>query len=265
MAEPNPKNFLDQTGSEQEYTLADFEYALPPELIAQSPLDKREASRLMVVEKQTGKISGHKFSDLVDLLRAGDLLVVNDTKVIPAKIAAKRASGGIIDILLLRAETSQPGLWQAMGTPIKRLKPGEILYVDGKDFDRNATFEIRVQDIIEVDGMKRLLLNMGSPDQVYRLMSGAGLAPLPPYIHRDKSNGGNRQPDLERYQTVFAKLKPSPCMSVRAHLNPYRLLCKNITSNPKPLVSAPARPPQSIKPCGKIGGLSVWAQPPAGL
>jgi S-adenosylmethionine:tRNA ribosyltransferase-isomerase len=184
------------------FTLADFEYDLPPELIAQEPAVVRHQSRLLVVNRQAGSVKHNHFQDLPDILQAGDLLVVNDTKVIPARIDARRATGGIVEILLLKPEASKSGLWQAMGTPIRRLKPGEELFIDLGD---NRTFTVIVKEIIEaIDGQKRLLLDFGSGDQVFKILSAQGSAPLPPYIHRQHDDS-HRLSDLNRYQTVFAQ------------------------------------------------------------
>lgn len=192
--------------ADREYTLADFEYELPTELIAQEPLPTRDQSRLMVVDRSAQTISHYQFKDIANLLKPGDVLVVNDTKVIPARLTARRASGGIIEILLVKAEPHTPGVWQAMATPLKRLKPGEELFLDTHG---QSTLSIFVEDIILTEqGEKRLLLNLGPQENVYKIFSSAGSAPLPPYIHRDnddQTETRKRQSDLNRYQTVFAE------------------------------------------------------------
>src|SRR5438552_11852856 len=111
------------------YSLADFEYELPDELIAQEPLPVRHESRLMFVNRSTESISHHKFSDIVNLLSPGDVLVVNDTRVIPARLHARRATGGAVDILLLKPMANRPGIWEAMATPLRKLREGETLTV----------------------------------------------------------------------------------------------------------------------------------------
>lgn len=185
------------------FVLDDFAYDLPSELIAQEPAAVRHESRLMTVTRQDNSIAHKRFSDLASLLKAGDVLVVNDTRVIPARLEAKRLSGGIIDILLLHPEVSQghQAIWLALATPLKRLKPGEVLTIEMD----NSTHNMTVKDIVlSDDGQKRLLLDLGAPKNVYPLLSKIGYAPLPPYIHREiKEN--LRSNDLERYQTVFAK------------------------------------------------------------
>lgn len=200
-------------------SIDDFAYKLPPELIADKPLPGRDESRLLVLHKSipadganSTDIEHSKFNALPSYLKAGDVLVVNDTRVIPAKIFARRASGGSIRMLLIKPETSRPGLWQAMVTPIKRLKPGETVTVDTAD---GGTHSIKIIDIITAeDGFKRLLVDLGGGSQVFQLLNKIGSAPLPPYIQRvrpgedaepgDLLEEQTRSFDLERYQTVFA-------------------------------------------------------------
>ncbi len=184
------------------FTLADFAYDLPSELIAQEPAPVRHESRLLVLDRKEQSIAHNHFADLPGILRKGDLLVVNDTKVIPARVDAFRATGGLVEILLLKPEATKAGLWQAMGTPIKRLKPGEELTVELPDGEK---FTIVVKDIVTAaDGQKRLLLDFGSGEQVFKLLSAGGSAPLPPYIHRQHDDPHHAS-DLNRYQTVFAQ------------------------------------------------------------
>ena len=184
------------------YKLDDFAYDLPPELIAQKPPKLRHQSRLMCLDRESKQISHERFADLPQLLRAGDVLIVNDTRVIPARLTARRATGGIVDILLLHPDTSQRSRahWLALATPLKRLKQGEELLVELT----GASYTITVQEIVFAeDGQKRLLLDLGAPENVYQLLSQVGYAPLPPYIHREHEEN-LRSNDLERYQTVFA-------------------------------------------------------------
>lgn len=166
-----------------QFSLDDFEYDLPFELIAQEPLKERTQSKLLHLNKQTGALNHGNFQNLVDLLQAGDVLILNNTKVLPARLIAKRHSGGTIKLLLLKQSGSSPRRWEAMVTPIKRLKPGEKLFVASQSGDE---FEITVADIeVGFDGFKRLIVDLGEPENVWRLLSQAGYAPLPPYILRD--------------------------------------------------------------------------------
>jgi S-adenosylmethionine:tRNA ribosyltransferase-isomerase len=179
-----------------------FSYDLPAELIAQEPLPVRHSSRLLCLAKQTGEISHTTFADLPQLLNEGDLLVVNDTAVIPARLRARRAFGGLIEILLLRPESNSPNLWRAMAQPLRKLKPGEELTLEG--VSGSAARSIRVVDIVfSPEGHKRLLIDLGEPGAVHSLLAEAGFAPLPPYIQRS-GQLDMRAADLNRYQTVFA-------------------------------------------------------------
>jgi S-adenosylmethionine:tRNA ribosyltransferase-isomerase len=188
--------------------LDDFSYHLPTELIAQEPLAQRASSRLLRLDRQSGQRSHHQFSDIVDLLKRGDTLVLNDTKVIPARLIARRASGGTIKLQLLKSQPGSPSIWQAMVMPIRRLKPGEELEIASAD---GGTHTIKVVDVIAgLDGYKRLVVDLGKPEDIWKLLSSSGFAPLPPYIVRDYSApksglAHSRLTDLERYQTVFAR------------------------------------------------------------
>lgn len=182
--------------------IEDFEYDLPPELIAQKPLDKKDQSRLFVVDREQEAFAHKHFFELPTLLAAGDLLVVNDTRVLPSRLVARRHSGGTIKILLLKPLPTNTAIWESMVTPIKRLKPGEKLTVTRDD---GIESEITVHDIVTgEDGFKRLLVNLGAQETVYELLSQVGFAPLPPYIQRDYHENKHRQEDLRLYQTMFA-------------------------------------------------------------
>jgi len=161
----------------------DFDYLLPPELIAQAPAPARDASRLMVVPGSGGPIEHRTFADLPRFLRPGDLLVLNDTRVVPARLMLTRASGGRVEALLLRRNSE--ARWEALLDSGGRLKPGEVLRLED---DSACTLGERRKESWEVafeagDGV------------VERL----GRAPLPPYIKRAPDAA-----DLERYQTVYA-------------------------------------------------------------
>jgi S-adenosylmethionine:tRNA ribosyltransferase-isomerase len=185
--------------------LADFEYELPQHLIAQAPCPVRHQSKLLQLNRVTKALSHHIFSDLASLLNPSDLLVVNNTKVMPVRFMAKRATGGIIDLLLLKPEAGKEGCWQAMVAPIRRLRIGENLTIQGK----SKQFNVKVADIITgEDGHKKLIVCLGSQSEVFELFRDAGRAPLPPYINRaiasTKEICDSGQTDLARYQTIFA-------------------------------------------------------------
>ena len=168
---------------------SDFDYHLPPELIAQTPLDRRDASRLLVLDRATGDVGHAEFSSLCDFLDPGDLLVANNSRVIPARLNGRReASGGSVELLLLR---QQGGEWSALARPARKLKPGDRLVFPPLTSGvgdavavvtaQHGQGEISVQ--FEGDADTRL--------------SDYGVPPLPPYITK-------RLADEERYQTVYA-------------------------------------------------------------
>ncbi len=170
--------------------VADFDYDLPSELIAQHPLPRREDSRMMVVERTTGRIKHGRFVDFPGRLEAGDLLVLNDVKVIPARIWGE-SGGAKIEFLFLVEK--RPGFWEVLCRPARRLRQGDLVR-----FPRGL--DARVEDTGE-EG--RRVLGFGRAD-VRGMLREAGYAPLPPYIKRTKEDESRRAADLERYQTVFA-------------------------------------------------------------
>jgi S-adenosylmethionine:tRNA ribosyltransferase-isomerase len=193
--------------TEKAHTIQDFEYDLDPALIAQKPLDQKENARLLVVNRASGDLQHKHFYDLPGLLKNGDLLIVNDTKVLPSRLIARRQSGGTVKLLLLKPQTNNIAVWEAMVTPIKRLKPGQELEV--VDENGNATTIVVKDIVLGPDGFKRLLIDLGAKENVYNLLSSVGFAPLPPYITRDyranQNENGHRKEDLFQYQTVFAQ------------------------------------------------------------
>jgi S-adenosylmethionine:tRNA ribosyltransferase-isomerase len=157
---------------------SELEYRLPRELIAQHPAARRDESRLLVYERETGAVRHRRFSDLPDELSRGELVVVNDTRVLPARIRTRRASGGAVEVLLLEALDAD-GLWEGLASPSRRLRPGERL---------------GPVELVESLGGGRWRLRLeGRP---------AGEMPLPPYITEPLA-------DPERYQTVYARQEGS--------------------------------------------------------
>jgi S-adenosylmethionine:tRNA ribosyltransferase-isomerase len=164
----------------------EFDYHLPQELIAQDPAPERPQSRLMVVNRSDGSISHHTFRDVGRFLRPGDALVANRTRVIPARIAARRITGGAVELLLI--ERQSQGCWRALARPSRKLRPGEELKVAG------SPLVARLDRLIG-DG-EWVVTFSGAPDIDATLM-GAGSLPLPPYIT-------NPAAPRDRYQTVYA-------------------------------------------------------------
>jgi S-adenosylmethionine:tRNA ribosyltransferase-isomerase len=162
---------------------SDFDYNLPESSIAQTPAEPRDSSRLLVLHRDTGEIEHRIFRDVSDYLRVGDLLVLNQTRVIPARIYARKATGGRVEILLLRRRDDLT--WEAL-VGGKGLRVGKIIKVENGP-------QAEIMEIL--DGSERLI-KFSEPIEPY--FSKVGNVPLPPYIH-EKLN------DPERYQTVYAR------------------------------------------------------------
>jgi S-adenosylmethionine:tRNA ribosyltransferase-isomerase len=174
---------------------ADFDFALPPELIAQHPAPRRDESRLMVLHRANGRIAHWKFRDVREFVRQGDVLVLNNSRVIPARLRGTKVhSGGQIEILLL--EENARNDWQAMLRPAKRTRPGTQIAIH--DVNGHATNIHATVCEASKEGDQRLQFS-GTPD-IRRELERLGEVPLPPYITR-----ANVNEDKERYQTVFAR------------------------------------------------------------
>lgn len=173
---------------------SDFYYDLPPELIAQDPLEVRDSSRLMHINRTTGECEDKIFHDIIDFLEPGDVLVINDSRVIPARLYGIKEDTGInMEVLLLR----QRGLdtWEVLCRPGKRAKVGTVIvFGDG-------LLRATVVDIIE-DGNRIVRFEYDKSDNLYSILDKIGQMPLPPYITK-------RLEDKERYQTVYSKEKGS--------------------------------------------------------
>ncbi len=176
---------------------ADFDFELPPELIAQAPAPTRDASRLLVLHRDSGRIEHRKFRDVLEFFRPGDVLVFNNSRVIPARLRGANAqSGGQFEMFLLEENAAND--WWAMMRPAKRARVGtEIILSDaGKPTEIRATVLERNEEghrRLRFNGTKNIL------DELNRL----GEVPLPPYITRPKAS--RDEGDRERYQTVFAQ------------------------------------------------------------
>jgi S-adenosylmethionine:tRNA ribosyltransferase-isomerase len=175
--------------------VADFDYQLPPELIAQRPLPRRDDSRMMVVKRREAEIVHARFKSLPEYLSAGGVLVLNTTRVIPAKAWGK-VEAREVEFLFLKEK--QKGTWEVLCRPAKRVGLGNTVVF-------SPWFEARV---IGIEPRGKRLLEF-SPAEVLAGLRKIGYAPLPPYIKREKEQGkgepGLRELDLERYQTVFAR------------------------------------------------------------
>ena len=168
---------------------ADFDYALPPELIAQTPVEPRDASRLMVVDRRTGDVAHHHFHDLPEFLCPGDLLVHNESRVIPARLFARKPTGGRVEILLLRQRIANT--WETLVRG-KRIRMGaRLTLLDGPNGQPTGA----EAEVVEEGERGRRLLTFDRP--VLPLAEQVGITPLPPYIHTALEDAG-------RYQTVYA-------------------------------------------------------------
>ena len=166
----------------------DFDYELPKELIAQTPLKNRSESKLLVMDRVTGALEHKHFYDIIDYLNKGDALVINDTKVIPARIiGVKEETGAVIELLLLKDEVGDT--WECLAKPQKRLKVGTIITFGNGELKAKVR-ETREEGITIVDLIYDGIL--------MEILEHLGTMPLPPYIHE-------KLKDQDRYQTVYAK------------------------------------------------------------
>lgn len=187
---------------------SDFDYDLPPELIAQEPAPDRDGCRLLVMDRATGALEDRVFRDIVDYLHPGDVLVANETRVMPARlIGKKRGTGGAAEVFLLRQHgtptQNRSALWEVLVRPGKRLKPGSGAVVDFADAAGNTVLSAEVvdwaQNAQKGERVARLSTTLPSLDEA---LHAAGRTPLPPYI---KDYAG----DEELYQTVYSRRESS--------------------------------------------------------
>lgn len=166
----------------------DFDYYLPEELIAQTPLKKRDESRLLVLDKKTGEIEHKKFYNIIDYLEPGDTLVLNDTKVLPARlIGEKTETGAVIEILLLK--NIEKDEWETLAKPARRIKEGTIVSFG------NGKLKAKCTKVLD-DGIRHFELIYDGI--LMEILDELGTMPLPPYIHE-------KLDDQSLYQTVYAK------------------------------------------------------------
>ncbi|MBE3130836.1 MAG: tRNA preQ1(34) S-adenosylmethionine ribosyltransferase-isomerase QueA [Acidobacteria bacterium] len=171
--------------------VSDFDYDLPPELIAQHPPPHRDDSRMMIVDRKTGRVGHARFREFEAHASPGDMLVLNDTKVIPARVWGESGEAKVEFLFIGELE---PGLWDVLCRPARRIRQGDSLYFA-------PGFEARVEGIGE-EGKR--LLRFHRTD-VRAELRKIGYAPLPPYIKRSREDLSARPEDLNRYQTVFAR------------------------------------------------------------
>ena len=174
----------------------EFDYHLPPEAIAQEPAEPRDSSRLLVLDRSTGELHETVFRQIVDYLRSGDVLVLNDTRVIPARLHGRKPTGGRCEVFLLRDLGG--GRWEALVRPARRLKPGSEVFVG----------DVKLK-VIERTPEGTRVVEFPSEENAEGVLQRHGEVPLPPYIKRPLE-------DPERYQTVFARSPGSTAASTAA-------------------------------------------------
>ena len=177
--------------------LSEFDYELPEELIAQFPAQKRDFSKLLVLSKQTGQLEHKHFYDVVDYFDENDVLVLNNTRVIPARLYAQKSTGANIEIFLLKEVKAQH--WEVLLRPAKRVKPDDVLKISD---------ELSAQ-LIEKYEDGKALIKLLYEGNIFEILDRVGKIPLPPYIERKMSDDELAKLDYERYQTVYAKNKGS--------------------------------------------------------
>lgn len=176
-----------------EMTVNDFDYFLPEELIAQTPLMSRPSSRLLVLDKKTGAVSHKTFKNVLDYLEPGDCLVLNDTKVLPARLLGTNATGAAIEFLLLSQRENDPqsgnDIWEIIVRPGRKCTPGKVItFGDGK----------LSGEILEVLDNGNRIVKFSYEGIFNEVLDSLGEMPLPPYIHEKLA-------DRDRYQTVYAR------------------------------------------------------------
>ncbi|UCH43113.1 MAG: tRNA preQ1(34) S-adenosylmethionine ribosyltransferase-isomerase QueA [Dehalococcoidales bacterium] len=176
---------------------SDFDYSLPPELIAQTPVEPRDRARLLVLNRGDNSLKHHEFHEVVDYLQDGDVLVFNDSRVIPARLTAKKAdTGGGLEILLLRCLS--PGTWETLVRPGRRVRLGTGVEITGSPLTAGGQDTAVTGEVVGMgeSGIKVISFS----DEA--LLTNLGEVPLPPYIHLPLA-------DPERYQTVYASVDGS--------------------------------------------------------
>ena len=174
--------------------VSEFDYTLPEELIAQTPAEKRENSRMMVLGVNDKTIQHKHFYDIVDLLDDNHILILNNTKVIPARLYGFKDTGAKIEVFLLKEKENKT--WEVLIKPSKRVKIGTIVKISDE-------LSVEVVKPLEDDG--KWLVKMIYDGNILEILHRVGNIPLPPYIERKMSNDELKKLDFERYQTVYAK------------------------------------------------------------
>jgi len=213
--------------------VSDFHFELPEELIAQHPPAERGSSRMLVLDRATGAVRDGWFRELPELLQAGDLLVLNDSRVLPARLFARRAGAkrqesspeptGTIEILLTEEVEAEPALqtpdvgeaagqplgkvWKVLACPAKKVVPGErlLFFEAGESGQATADAPVLTAEVLSVGCYGERTIRFAPVEDFYGVVSRIGHMPLPPYIRREQAAGPDSEEDRERYQTVYAR------------------------------------------------------------
>lgn len=180
--------------SEGDLRTSDFDFHLPPEQIAQAPVGERDRSRLLAVDRSTGELRHLRFAELAELVPPGDVLVLNETRVFPARLTGRRPGGGEAEVLLLHPSGEAPALWTALVRPGAKLKPGRRVVVGP---------ELEVEVVDSTPSGERIV-RLETPLPLDEALERYGHVPLPPYVQRPDT-----AEDRERYQTVYARERGS--------------------------------------------------------
>ena len=180
---------------------ADFDYVLPPELIAQQPLPDRDAARMLVLNRASGVIGHQQFPAFPQYLNTGEVLIINDTKVIPARLIGHKPTGGEVELLLI--EELSASRWLALARPAKRLREGtEVIFQEPPTPEPHITTAAPLRAIVEAKrNSGEVVVRFTGPDDLLDALQRVGHMPLPPYIR----HGEDAAADRERYQTIFAR------------------------------------------------------------
>ncbi|HEX2207632.1 MAG TPA: tRNA preQ1(34) S-adenosylmethionine ribosyltransferase-isomerase QueA [Longimicrobium sp.] len=180
--------------SDRVFRTSDFDFHLPPEQVAQAPAERRDASRLLVVDRASGKLRHRTFADLVEYVPGGDALVLNETRVFPARLLGRKATGAAAEILLLHPHQGEEMVWTALVRPGGKLKPGRTVEIGP---------ELSVRIVDSTPGGERIV-RLETPLGLTDALDRYGEVPLPPYVERSATEA-----DRERYQTVYARQRGS--------------------------------------------------------
>ncbi|MBQ8168765.1 tRNA preQ1(34) S-adenosylmethionine ribosyltransferase-isomerase QueA [bacterium] len=176
--------------------VSDFDYELPEELIAQMPADKRENSKMLVLNRKDRTMEHKHFYDIIDYLDSNTLLVLNNTKVLPARLYGTKETGAKIEVFLLEAQSESSHTWSCLIKPSKRVKPDTIIKISNE-------LSVKALKRLEDDG--EWLVELLYKGDLFNILHKVGNLPLPPYIERKLQTEDIKNFDMERYQTVYAR------------------------------------------------------------